>query len=338
MKLFISYSSRDRDAVKNLAQDLESAVKTLPHQSEFGVWFDQELIGGHDWWNNIVSAVYHSDLFIFALTPDSLESTPCKLEYTYASRLNKRVLPVLLSDGVNPSLLPDELQRLQFVDYRTDDKTSYQRLLAAIANLPAPQPPPDPLPTPPDAPVSPLAQIKAQLEAPSLDLDTQLKLVFQLKQYLSEADKTAGARELLQQLSHHPDVRAAIAQDIAVILGNTPPPAPVTRPPEQERRAPSVNIVRPAQAGSVSAKPAGQRSGSRPVPILIGAGLGILFALIGVPNALNEISYCSFNIYCTEDYATGLVIGLCLSFVLWPGLGAAAGWAYTRFINRPKSS
>src|SRR5262245_54953811 len=103
MKLFISYSSRDRDTVNNLAQDLESAVKSLPHQSEFGVWFDQELIGGHDWWNNIISAIYHSDLFIFALTQDSLESTPCKLEYTYASRLNKRVLPVLLGDGVNPS-------------------------------------------------------------------------------------------------------------------------------------------------------------------------------------------------------------------------------------------
>ncbi len=335
MKLFISYSSHDREAVKNLAQDLESAVKTLPHQSEFGVWFDQELIGGHDWWNNIISAVYHSDLFVFALTPDSLESTPCKLEYTYASRLNKRVLPVLLSDGVNPSLLPDELQRLQFVDYRTDDKTAYQRLLAAIANLPAPQPPPDPLPTPPDAPVSPLAQIKAQLEAPALDLDTQLKLVFQLKQYLSEPDKTAGARELLQQLSHHQDVRAAVAQDIAVILGNTPP-APVTRPPEQERRAPSVNVVRPGQPGSATAKPAGQSSAPRPVPILIGAGLGFIYALIGVPAALEEISYCSFDIYCPQEYATGLVLGLCLSFLLWPGLGAAAGWLFNRFILKPR--
>jgi hypothetical protein len=336
MKLFISYSSHDREAVKNLAQDLESVVKTLPHPSEFGVWFDQELIGGHDWWNNIVSAIYHSDLFIFALTPDSLDSTPCKLEYTYASKLNKRVLPVLLSDGVNPSLLPDELQRLQFVDYRTADKTAYQRLLAAIVNLPAPQPPPDPLPTPPDAPVSPLAQIKAQLEAPSLDLDTQLKLVFQLKQYLGEPDKTAGARELLQQLSHHPDVRAAVAQDIAVILGNTPPPAPVTRQPEPERRAPSVNIVRPAQAGSVVAKPSGQSSARRPVPILIGAGLGIVFALIGLPNALDAISYCSFDFYCPQEYVTGLVLGLCFSFVLWPGLGAAAGWLFSRFILKPK--
>jgi len=335
MKLFISYSSRDRDAVKNLAQDLESAVKTLPHQSEFGVWFDQELIGGHDWWNNIISAVYHADLFIFALTHDSLESTPCKLEYTYASQLNKRVLPVLLGDGVNPSLLPNELQRLQFIDYRAADKGAYQGLLSAIANLPAPQPPPDPLPTPPDAPVSPLAQFKAQLESPSLDLDTQLKLVFQLKQYLSEPDKATGARELLQQLSHHPDVRAAIAQDIAVILGNTPPPAPVTRQPEQTQRAPSVNIVRPGKSGSVAVSPAGRTSVSRPVPVFVGAGLGFLYALLSAPAALNEISYCDYA-FCPPEYMTGLFIGLCLSFLIWPGLGAVAGWLFARFMLKPK--
>lgn len=337
MKLFVSYSSRDRDSVKNLAQDLESAVKTLPHQSEFGVWFDQELIGGHDWWNNIISAIYHCDLFIFALTPDSLESAPCKLEYTYASQLNKRILPILLSDGVNPGLLPAELQRLQFVDYRTADKPAYQRLLTSIVNLPAPQPPPDPLPTPPDAPVSPLAQIKAQLESPSLDLDTQLKLVFQLKQYLSEPDKAAGARELLQQLSHHSDVRAAIAQDIAVILGSTPPPAPVTRQPEPQR-APSVNIMRPGQATPlpvrVTPTPAGQSAGARPVvPIVIGAGLGFLFALFGAFGTMEQISYWSFY---DPDYATGMTIGLCVSFFLWPGLGAIGGWLVGKFILKPR--
>ena len=325
MKLFISYSSHDREAVKNLAQDLESAVKTLPHQSEFGVWFDQELIGGHDWWNNIISAIYHCDLFIFALTPDSLESTPCRLEYTYASKLNKRVLPVLLRDGVNPSLLPNELQRLQFVDYRAADKPAYQRLLAAIANLPPPQPPPDPLPAPPEAPVSPLAQIKAQLEAPTLDLDTQLKLVFQLKNYLAEPDKAAGARDLLQQLSHHPDVRAAIAQDIAQILGNTPPPAPVTRQPEPAKQAPRVTVPRGGQPQS-SAAGIRQTATTRAIsgqnrPILAGAAVGFVLGVL----ASLEFYYTDYTMIC------GLLVVL-------PLIGAAIGWAYTKFVNKPKST
>src|SRR5262245_29912491 len=136
MKLFISYSSHDRDAVKSLAQDLESAVKTLPQASDFGVWFDQELVGGHDWWNNILAAIYHADLFIFALSPSSLDSTPCKLEYTYAHQLNKRILPIIVSGNVNAGLLPTALQRIQFVDYRTQDKAAYQRLLGAITHLP----------------------------------------------------------------------------------------------------------------------------------------------------------------------------------------------------------
>jgi hypothetical protein len=334
MKLFISYSSRDRDAVKNLAQDLESAVKTLPHQSEFGVWFDQELIGGHDWWSNILSAIYHSDLFIFALTPESLDSAPCKLEYTYAHHLNKRILPILLAEGVNPGLLASELQRLQFVDYRAADKPAYQRLLTALANLPAPQSPPNPLPTPPDAPVSPLAQMKAQLEAPSLDLDTQLKMVFQLKQYLGEPDKAAGARELLQQLSHHPDVRAAIAQDIGVILGSAPPPAPVMRSPQQQPSR-SVSVSRP-QSEATGVRAPGGTSGARPIPILIGAALGGAYAVLSAFSTLEAVGACSFDLLCPEDFVTGLLGGLCISFILWPGLGAVAGWLFSKFVLKPR--
>jgi hypothetical protein len=335
MKLFISYSSHDRDAVKNLAQDLESVVKTLPHQSEFGVWFDQELIGGHDWWNNILSAIFHSDLFIFALTPSSLDSGPCRMEYTYANALNKRVLPILLTEGVNPSLLPSALQRLQFVDYRTQDKAAYQRLVESVVNLPMPVSPPDPLPMPPDAPVSPLAQIKAQLEAPSLDLDTQLKLVFQLKQYLAESDKASGARQLLLELSHHPDVRAAIAQDISVIIGNAPPPAPVTRQPQPAQAPRSVVVTRsnpsqPMQVGEVAQKPAGLH-GQRNA-ILVGLAAGVVLAILSSTSFLTVEGYdFNFGYYYYTDY-----ISICGSFIVWPAIGAGAGFLYSKFVNKPR--
>jgi len=335
MKLFISYSSRDRDGVKSLAQDLESAVKTLPHPFEFGVWFDQELTGGHDWWNNIISAIYHADLFIFALSPSSLESTPCRLEYTYASQLNKRILPVLLSEGVNPSLLPPELQRIQFVDYRTADKAAYQRLLSAIVNLPAPQPPPNPLPTPPDAPVSPLAQIKAQIEAPTLDLDSQLKLVYQLRQLLNEPAEAAGARQLLQELSHHRDIRAAVAEDINVILGHTPPPAPVTRQPAPASPKPTVTVTRGSQGGTGFAPMTAGGSTSTLKAVLIGAAVGLVLAILA---SLEYVGVETYDIYTGLSYTYTDYVTICGLLVVLTAVGAAGGWAYAKFVRKPRQS
>ncbi|KAB2862659.1 MAG: toll/interleukin-1 receptor domain-containing protein, partial [Anaerolineae bacterium] len=144
MKLFISYSSRDREKVRLFAEDLKQIVKVVSHNEGGDVWFDQELIGGHDWWENILSKIRACDVFLFVLTQDSLRSDPCRLEYTYAHSLNKRILPILLGDGINVTLLPEPLQRIQFVDYRNRGLDSYQSLSGAMASLPAAVPMPDP--------------------------------------------------------------------------------------------------------------------------------------------------------------------------------------------------
>ncbi|HLV36417.1 MAG TPA: toll/interleukin-1 receptor domain-containing protein, partial [Spirillospora sp.] len=75
-RVFISYSSKSKNKVQTLAQDLEMAG----HQ----IWFDHKLTGGQAWWEQILEQIRQCDIFIFALTPDALDSYPCKLEYTYA--------------------------------------------------------------------------------------------------------------------------------------------------------------------------------------------------------------------------------------------------------------
>ncbi|GIK63090.1 MAG: hypothetical protein BroJett018_08840 [Chloroflexota bacterium] len=228
MKLFISYSSRDRDKVRLFAEDLKQIVKVVSHNEGGDVWFDQELIGGHDWWENILSKIRACDVFLFVLTQDSLRSDPCRLEYTYAHSLNKRILPILLGDGINVTLLPEPLQRIQFVDYRNRGLDSYQSLSGAMASLPPAVPMPDPLPKPPSAPISPLAQFQQQLESKNLSLEVQTSLVFQLKQYLADPQHTESARYLLMELRKHPDTRAQIADEITGILKDTPPPRPAS--------------------------------------------------------------------------------------------------------------
>src|SRR5688572_2935636 len=110
-RIFISYSSKDRNVVTNLATDLQE----LGHE----VWFDRELsqTGGQKWWSNILSQIRNCDIFLFALTPASLGSDPCQREYRYAYALGKPLVPVMLAAVDIPSL-PVELQEIQFIDYR----------------------------------------------------------------------------------------------------------------------------------------------------------------------------------------------------------------------------
>src|SRR5215217_281153 len=108
MDIFISYSSKNRDLVRALAEDLSSL--------DYGVWFDRELTGGRDWWADILEHIRACDLFVFALTPESLQSEASRLEYQYAHDLGKNILPVMLIQ-VSVRVLPSALQRLQFVDY-----------------------------------------------------------------------------------------------------------------------------------------------------------------------------------------------------------------------------
>src|SRR3954471_14599133 len=128
MNIFISYSNKSRPIVESLAADLEALGYT--------VWFDSKLAGGHDWWSEILDGIRRCHLFIFALTPEALESHACRLEYEYALSLNKRLLPIMLSE-VNIALLPSSLQRLQFIDYRMQDKQQALALSKALTSLPA---------------------------------------------------------------------------------------------------------------------------------------------------------------------------------------------------------
>src|SRR5690349_9508187 len=206
MLIFISYRSADRPLIETMANDL--------HGLGYTVWFDQELTGGHAWWNSILKNVQECDLFIFALSPQSLDSYPCQLEYSYADALEKRILPVLLRD-INAELLPPALSKIQFVDYRMQDKKASISLARALASLPPTQPLPDPLPVPPEAPISGFGRMKERIESNAgLSLDEQASLVLELKGFYQKADTRTTAQELFQRLRSRSDLFASIDHEI----------------------------------------------------------------------------------------------------------------------------
>jgi hypothetical protein len=86
MAIFITYARKDRAGVEALRQDLE--------RSHNAVWMDNELTGGQSWWDAILGQIRACDLYVFALSPESLKSRACVSELDYALAVGRPLLPV----------------------------------------------------------------------------------------------------------------------------------------------------------------------------------------------------------------------------------------------------
>jgi len=228
MKVFITYSRSDQEQVSSFVRDLEE----LNHD----VWFDQDLSGGQSWWDNILSKIRDCELYIFAITQESIDSTACKREMKYAESLRRNSLPVLFSNKVSMAMAPRYISQMQFINYTNPgDKTALFALLKAINNLPPVQSLPDPLPAPPDVPISYLDTVKEKIEAPSLDKRDQTELLGDLKQRLNDPDtKREDVIHLLKKLRRHDDLLASIGAEIDVVLREVQTNAP-SQPQSQQR-------------------------------------------------------------------------------------------------------
>ena len=91
LRIFVSYAREDRAVVEQVAIDL----RNLGHD----VWFDEQLLGGTDWWQEILRRIRGAHVFLFAISPSSVASVPCLTELGYADRTLRRLLPVTTPDG-----------------------------------------------------------------------------------------------------------------------------------------------------------------------------------------------------------------------------------------------
>ena len=249
---FISYSRENQKVVKILAEDLQALGPE--------VWLDQQLTGGQAWWDEILSRIRQCDLFVFALSPVALSSQACKREYIYAFNLGKRILPVLVAEGVSMGLLPPELSTVQFVDYRRQDKQAGLALSRSLQHLPAPQPLPDPLPEPPEVPISYLSSLKDRIESPgALSFEEQSALVVKLKEHLSNKGEFDDTCTLLRQLRERDDLFAKVSKEIDVALANARVPGSLQN---KGKTLPAL----PAPPALAERRQSGRRSKPDPAP------------------------------------------------------------------------
>jgi WD40 repeat protein len=124
--VFVSYSRRDSDFVRRLAESASERGKE--------VWLDTEGIAdGEVFPEAIKRAIEGSDAFVFVITPSSVESAYCENEVEYARDLQKRIVPVLRDPVPDPEL-PVEIRDRNWIPFTDDGEfdTGMARLLNAL--------------------------------------------------------------------------------------------------------------------------------------------------------------------------------------------------------------
>ena len=178
-RVFVSYSSIDRQLVARIVADLETGG--------YGVWFDQELSGGQRWWDVILDELRTADVLLYALTEASIVSPTCHLEADYTMAIDKTVIPVRLTD-VSLEQAPSSLQGLQWVDYRTIDAAATLTLVRALNSVVI-RSLPDPLPPAPAVPLSYLAELVDRIDSPTpLTAAEQAWVLLMVRQHVADVD------------------------------------------------------------------------------------------------------------------------------------------------------
>ena len=118
---FVSYARADSAFVLKLGADLKSTGAN--------VWIDQiDIKPGQEWDSAIEEAVEKSPWMLVILSPACVASKNVRDEIAFALKKEKRIIPVLYQ----ACSVPFRLDRIQYVDFRTDYAQGLTRLLDAL--------------------------------------------------------------------------------------------------------------------------------------------------------------------------------------------------------------
>jgi TIR domain len=120
-KAFVSYSRADSDFVLRLCQDLRAAGASI--------WLDKiDIHPGEEWDQAIERGLAECGLMLIVLSPTSVSSQNVLDEIGYALSRKKTIIPVLYRDCE----VPYRLNRLEYVDFRTDYDERMKYLVSAL--------------------------------------------------------------------------------------------------------------------------------------------------------------------------------------------------------------
>ncbi len=133
LRVFISYARADSIAfVDRLESDLKG--------QQFHPWVDRHgLEGGQEWMEIIQEAIDDCLALVVVVTPAAVQSQYVRMEYRYAARHGKLVIPAL---HLPTPRTPMDLDILQWVDFQAGYEEGLRRLVQALGRLKPPVVPP----------------------------------------------------------------------------------------------------------------------------------------------------------------------------------------------------
>jgi len=148
-KIFISYRSLDSAKVDLLVAQLR-AIRGADGAQLYEVWQDKtHIVSGQNWWEQIVDGIIGSEVFLFMVSKESLQSPICAAELSYARKRNRPIVPIVLEgeftyntrSGKNDlaywELIPQELNDMQAQLLFYEGASWVNRLQTALATFAA---------------------------------------------------------------------------------------------------------------------------------------------------------------------------------------------------------
>jgi hypothetical protein len=213
MKVFVSYSRFDYAAVSSLATDLSRAT--------VDAWADRQLGGDDAWWSSVLDRIRATQVFILAMSDNSIASEVCRLQFRYAKALDLPIVPVQIGETARYSV--DAVLSLSPIDFRNPTPATAFSLMGALLAGAAKQPElPDPLPEPPPSPYEFLKTVGDWIsDSSELGAAAQREIVSQFRNALRDAEAPtviAVIQGHLLELRKRPDITLAIANEIDALL------------------------------------------------------------------------------------------------------------------------
>ena len=114
-KIFVSYSRDD----KEFAHQLNFMLRDMGFEPLMDV---RAIHPGEPWEERLTNLIEQCDKVVFVMTPDYLASPNCSWEVDKANSLDKEMIPVLPQALPEGTVVPDELSRLQYVYFYSDNE------------------------------------------------------------------------------------------------------------------------------------------------------------------------------------------------------------------------
>jgi hypothetical protein len=125
-QVFVSYSRKDKDFAYR--------ITTTFTDRGIDSWIDWEDIPPSvDWMVQIQKGIEEADVFVFIVSPDSVQSKVCEQEVEHAIKNGKRIIPVIVRD-IETQQAHNAISHLNWIFFREQDhyENSFEKLITAI--------------------------------------------------------------------------------------------------------------------------------------------------------------------------------------------------------------